>query len=250
MDTGLVISEYDDFVARRDYAGGGEFLKLASEAARLEGDLSSELVISNELIGHCRKNDDREGCFEAIDRTVELIALTDIGNEPSAGTAYINIGTGYTRFGEPELAIEYFRKAEEIYSRTLRPRDPRWGGLYNNMATALQETGEYKEAEKLFYKAAKLMSALDKSEDEAVTYVNLAHLTEAAGGRGETIAEYLDRAYYLLDTVRIRGGYYAFVCEKCAPSFIRFGYEVKGNELAERAKKIYETNASKQIRPT
>ena len=66
MDIDLVISEYDDFVARREYAAGGEFLKLAAEAARLEGDLSSELAISNELIGHCRKNDDREGCFEAI----------------------------------------------------------------------------------------------------------------------------------------------------------------------------------------
>ena len=239
MDTGLVISEYDDFVARRDYAGGGEFLKLASEAARLEGDLSSELVISNELIGHCRKNDDREGCLEAIGRTIELIALADTGNEPSAGTAYINIGTGYTRVGEPELAIEYFRKAEEIYSRTLRPRDPRWGGLYNNMATALQETGEYKEAEKLFYKAAKLMSALDKSEDEAVTYVNLAHLTEAAGGRGETIAEYLDRAYYLLDTVLERGSYYAFVCSKCAPSYGHFGDVKRAAELNERAERIY-----------
>lgn len=250
MDIDLVISEYDDFVARREYAEGGAFLKLAAEAARLEGDLSSELVISNELIGHCRKNDDREGCFEAIDRTVELIALTDSGNEPSAGTAYINIGTGYTHFGEPELALGYFAKAEKIYSETLGARDARWGALYNNAATALQDAGKYEEAEKRYREAAKLMSALDKSEDEAVTYVNLAHLTEAAGGRGETIAEYLDRAYYLLDTVRIRGGYYAFVCEKCAPSFIRFGYEEKGNELAERAKKIYETNASKQIRPT
>lgn len=239
MDTGLVISEYDDFVARRDYAGGGEFLKLASEAARLEGDLSSELVISNELIGHCRKNDDREGCFEAIDRTIELIALTDSGNEPSAGTAYINIGTGYTHFGEPELALEYFAKAEKIYSETLGARDARWGALYNNAATALQDAGKYEEAGKRYREAAKLMSALDKSEDEAVTYVNMAHLAEVSGGSAERISEYLDRAYYLLDTVSERGSYYAFVCSKCAPSFGHFGDVKRAAELNERAERIY-----------
>ena len=239
MDIDLVISEYDDFVARREYAEGGEFLKLAAEAARLEGDISSELAISNEFIGHCRKNDDREGCFEAIDRTIELIALTDTGNEPSAGTAYINIGTGYTRFGEPKLALTYFTKAEKIYRETLGARDARWGALYNNTATALQDAGEYGEAEKQYLKAAKLMSALDKSDDEAVTYVNMAHLAEVSGGSAERISEYLDRAYYLLDTVLERGSYYAFVCSKCAPSFGHFGDVKRAAELNERAERIY-----------
>lgn len=245
MDIDLVISEYDDFVARREYAEGGEFLKLAAEAARLEGDLSSELAISNELIGHCRKNDDREGCFEAIKRTVELIALTDTGSEPSAGTAYINIGTGYTRFGEPKLALTYFTKAEKIYRETLGARDARWGALYNNTATALQDAGEYGEAEKQYLKAAKLMSALDKSDDEAVTYVNMAHLAEVSGGSGERISEYLDRAYYLLGTVREKGAYHAFVCAKCAPSFKHFGDERRAAELSERAEMIYDAIGGK-----
>lgn len=239
MDIDLVISEYDDFVARREYAAGGEFLKLAAEAARLEGDLSSELAISNELIGHCRKNDDREGCFEAIKRTVELIALTDTGSEPSAGTAYINIGTGYTRFGEPKRALEYFAKAEKIYSLTLGARDERWGALYNNAATALQDAGEYAEAEKRYREAAKLMSALDKSDDEAVTYVNMAHLIEASGGDTERITECLNRAYYLLGTVRDGGAYHAFVCSKCAPSFGHFGDVKRAAELNGRAERIY-----------
>ena len=235
MDIDLVITEYDDFVAKREYAKGGEFLKLAAEAARLEGDLSSELAISNELIGHCRKNDDREGCFEAIDRTIELIALTD----------YINIGTGYTRFGEPKLALTYFTKAEKIYLETLGARDARWGALYNNSATALQDAGEYGEAEKQYLKAAKLMSALDKSDDEAVTYVNMAHLAEVSGGSGERISEYLDRAYYLLGTVREKGAYHAFVCSKCAPSFKHFGDERRADELSERAEKIYDAIGGK-----
>ena len=245
MDIDLVISEYDDFGARRDYAEGGEFLKLAAEAARLEGDLSSELAISNELIGHCRKNDDREGCFEAIKRTVELIALTDTGSEPSAGTAYINIGTGYTRFGEPKRALEYFAKAEKIYSLTLGARDERWGALYNNAATALQDAGEYAEAEKRYREAAKLMSALDKSDDEAVTYVNMAHLIEASGGDTGRITECLNRAYYLLGTVRDGGAYHAFVCSKCAPSFGHFGDVKRAAELNERAERIYAAISSK-----
>ena len=128
---------------------------------------------------------------------------------------------------------------------TLGARDERWGALYNNAATALQDAGEYAEAEKRYREAAKLMSALDKSDDEAVTYVNMAHLAEVSGDSAERISEYLDRAYYLLDTVSERGSYYAFVCSKCAPSFGHFGDVKRAAELNERAERIYAAISSK-----
>ena len=56
MDTQLVIEEYDSFIALKRFREGGEFLELAAEAARNENDLAGELVITNELIGHYRKN--------------------------------------------------------------------------------------------------------------------------------------------------------------------------------------------------
>ena len=242
MDIDFILQEYDDFVGMRDYERGGEFLELAAEAAGQEGDAHAELIVLNELIGHYRKNDDKEKCLVAIDKTLKAIEEYGSGCELCVGTAYINIGTGYTRFGNPKLALQFFEKAEEIYSVLLNPRDPKWGGLLNNAAAAYEAAGDYAEAKERFERAFRLMSALDKNEDAAVSLVNLAELAELTGS-SDMIKSYLDRAYYLLDIVRERGGYYAFLCEKCAPAFLHFGDEKRGEKLLQRAAAIYEENS-------
>ena len=53
----------------------------------------------------------------------------------------------------------------------------------------------------------------------------------------------LDEAYGLLNAEDIpRDGYYAFVCEKCAPAFSYYGYFLAAEELKQRAEEIYERN--------
>ena len=53
--------------------------------------------------------------------------------------------------------------------------------------------------------------------------------------------ELLDEAEALLNTPSVpRDGYYAFVCEKCAPSFEYYGYFLTAEDLKERSKKIYD----------
>jgi hypothetical protein len=55
--------------------------------------------------------------------------------------------------------------------------------------------------------------------------------------------ELLDRAYALItDKDLKRDGYYAFVCEKCAPPFSYYGYFLAANELKNTAEEIYERN--------
>ena len=49
-----------------------------------------------------------------------------------------------------------------------------------------------------------------------------------------------DQAEELLDTEGIpHDGYYAFVCEKCEPTFRYYGYFLYANELKKRAEEIY-----------
>ena len=58
-----------------------------------------------------------------------------------------------------------------------------------------------------------------------------------------TVQEYMDLALELLDTPTLpRNGYYAFVCEKCAPAFGYYGYFMAEEDLKKRAKDIYERN--------
>jgi hypothetical protein len=53
------------------------------------------------------------------------------------------------------------------------------------------------------------------------------------------VEEYLDRAEVLLNTESLpRNGYYAFVCEKCAPVFGHYGYFATEAELKRRAEEI------------
>ena len=70
----------------------------------------------------------------------------------------------------------------------------------------------------------------------------MADAAEAALGAEnaeETVEEYLDRAEELLNTESLpRNGYYAFVCEKCAPVFGHYGYFATEAELRKRAEEI------------
>ena len=50
----------------------------------------------------------------------------------------------------------------------------------------------------------------------------------------------LDRSYDLLhDRAVTKDGYYAFVCEKCAPGFSYYGYFAAADELQKEAEEIY-----------
>ena len=55
------------------------------------------------------------------------------------------------------------------------------------------------------------------------------------------INDLADRAWDLLnDPAAPRDGYYAFVCEKCAPVFDYYGYFLAAQDLKERANAIYD----------
>ena len=64
---------------------------------------------------------------------------------------------------------------------------------------------------------------------------------EKENSLSERIEEYLKKAEAILEDEQIeRDSYYAFVCEKCAPSFDYFGYFMFAKELYEKSREIYE----------
>ena len=80
--------------------------------------------------------------------------------------------------------------------------------------------------------------------EQAITHLNIADLFEQKDGIEKAENEInlrLDTAEKLLDTETLpKNGYYAFVCEKCAPTFLYYGRFAYANELKKRAKEIYE----------
>ncbi|MBR0507624.1 MAG: tetratricopeptide repeat protein [Clostridia bacterium] len=240
-----IMEKVDEYMSRRDYAGVERHLLYWLEEAKLGRDQKGELMIRNELIGHYRKVLDREKAFGQIDAAVALIGAMDFGDTISAGTTCVNAATACSAFGENDRALDLFRKARAIYESVPSLKPELLGGLYNNMALTLVALGRFREADELYGKALETMARAENGAlEQAITYLNMANAAEDELGlvdASETIDADLLKAQELLDTPSVpRNGYYAFVCEKCAPTFAYYGWFAYEAELNERAKTLYE----------
>lgn len=252
-----IAEKLDDYMGRRDYAGAERHLLYWLEEARSLGDKRGELMVRNELVGHFRKTGNREQAFLHADAALRLVDELDFGNTLSAGTTYTNVGTAFNAFGENERSLQLFRKAASLYEGSAHTRPSLLGGLYNNMALVCVSLGRFSEADELYDRALKVMARVEHGElEQAITYLNQADLTvaktlaEKGGDETSAFADEsceqaveacLDKALSLLDTQSVpRDGYYAFVCEKCAPTFAHYGYFLADEDLRNRAKAIYE----------
>ncbi|MBR0355313.1 MAG: tetratricopeptide repeat protein [Oscillospiraceae bacterium] len=240
-----IIQKLDEYMSRRDYAGAERHLLYWMEEARLGRDRRGQLMLCNELIGHYRKTGERDKAFARIDEALALLDELDFDGSVSAGTTFVNAATACSAFGENERALGLFEKARAVYEAAPNIRPELLGGLYNNMALSCKAMGRYDEAFALFDRATEQMGKLPGGKlEQAITCLNVADTVAAQQGleAGETrIFALLDEAWELLrDEAAPRNGYYAFVCEKCAPSFAYYGYFLAAEELQKEAARIYE----------
>ena len=233
----------DEYMSRRDYDGVTRHLNYWLEEARAAGDLRGELMIRNEFVGHCRKIADREGALTHIGAALALLERLELDGTVIEGTTCVNAATTLNAFGENERALALFQRARAAYGSG--QVDPGLlGGLYNNMALTCASLGRYKEADRLYDLAMEAMAkAPNGALEQAITCLNRANLVEARDGMeaGEgAIYDLLDEAAGLLHRPELpRDGYYAFVCEKCVPTFDYYGYFAEAAALKEEAERIY-----------
>ena len=238
-------AKMDEYMSRRDYAGAERHLLYWLEEALAGGDERGELMIRNELVGHFRKVGDRARALENADRAIELLERLDFGGTVSAGTTYVNAATAMSAFGENARALDLFKKARAAYTQGTQADHSLLGGLCNNMALACAALGRYEEAYALYDEAMDHMSkAPNGALEQAITCLNVANALEAQLGMEAAegrIFDLLDRASDLLAAPGIpHDGYYAFVCEKCAPTFEYYGYFMEAEHLKQEAEGIYE----------
>ena len=255
-----IIDKMDEYMSRRDY-------NYWLEEAKLGGDMQGQLMLRNELVGHYRKTGQKEPAMESAARALELLRKLDMESTITAGTTYVNIATACGAFGDHERAIRLFEKARAAYESSSQTETQLLGGLYNNMALTCTELGRCEEALALYEKAAGLMGHVPDGElEQAITYLNMANTVEVQLGleAGEQqINALVERAEELLEAKgeellgkgeaaltdgtdlramkqeeRARLGYYAFVCEKCAPTFAYYGYFMTAESLTERSEEL------------
>lgn len=239
-----ILSKLDEHLHQNDYPAAERHLNYWLSEAEANGDVRTELLIQNERMGLYRKLGREREAIDCADTALAKIDALGISHQVGAATTYLNAATVYKAFGMAERALPLFEHATTVYERELEPSDTRLGGLYNNMALALVDLGRFADANTLYLRAIEVMSQSgDGAPEVAITYLNMASACEAELGledANERIAELLDQAERLLETHPKRDGYYAFVCEKCASVFSYYGYFYYANELADRARRIYE----------
>ncbi len=231
---------YED---RNDWAAAERHLTYWLEEAKAGGDERGQLMLHNELMGFYRKQKNRDKAFAHAERATELTEKLGMEDTVTAGTTWVNAGTVREAFGDSEGGLAFFERARRNYERNLPPEDSRLGGLYNNMGLTLASLGRWREAEELFHRALEVMARQEHGEPEqAITWLNLADAREAELGPEEAegqIQGFLEEAERLLNTESLpRDGYYAFVCEHCAPAFGHYGWFVTEAELTRRAEEI------------
>lgn len=239
-----ILDRLDGYLNKNDYNSAERHLLYWLSEAQGGGDARTELLIRNELMGLYRKLGKKQQAIDVAQAAVNKITELNIGNQVGTATTFLNTATVYKAFDMADKALPMFERAKEIYERDLKPDDSRLAGLYNNMALALVDLKEFARANELYEKALSITESSEKGAlERAITYLNMASAAEAELGlieADERIAEFLEKAEALIEGHENRDGYYAFVCEKCASVFEYYGLFFYGEELKERARRIYE----------
>ena len=240
-----ISQKVDELMAHRDYPGVERLLNYWLAEAQAGRDARGELMVRNELIGHYRKTGEREKAHRSAVEAERLLRKTGLQDALTGATTCINIGTAYNSFGENDEAMAYFDRALEILAPIAAAPPALLGGLYNNMGLTLTALERPAEALSRYGQALAQMRMVPGGEaEQAITCLNMAEAEEALHGAEEAeerINTLLARAESLLDSASLpRNGYYAYVCEHCAPTFAYYGWFLTAERLKETAEAIYE----------
>lgn len=242
VPVGRVIEKLDTLLSKNDLTGAERLLEYWITEAQMLDDARGELSLVNEMLGLSRRLGNKEKGTAAISRALFLLEKTKMDSTVSGATILLNAATTKKAFGDPENAAILYEKTAAIYlALGLDEKDSRYAAFYNNYATTLVDLARFDEAQALYEKALALTREPSTLLDHAVTLVNMAHMHEAREGiESEKIAESLARAETILvEEVTECTPYYAFVAEKCAPSFDYFGHFFTAKTLRERSREIY-----------
>lgn len=247
-----IIEKVDEYQSRKDFAGAVRLLEYWLNEAVLGYDRKGQLGIRNEFIGLYRKNGRKTEAYENIDEALVLLKELEFEDSISAGTTYTNAATACYAFSDYDRALPLFEKALTVYENSSGTSASLLGGLYNNMGLTLTALKQFDRAEESYKKAFSIMTdVLGGGLEQAITYLNMADMLEARDGMIEAESEIfslLDQAEKLLNdgwktaafgSIQEKG-YYAFVCESCAPTFSYYGYFQTADELEKIAREIYD----------
>ena len=246
IDTNRFLKNLDMFFNKNDLPGAGDYLSFWENEARNINDEHALLTILNEYLGYCRRTNNEVKALKTIDECKLLIEKLNLSNTISAATIYINAATTYYHFGNIESGLILYEKARKCYVDLKKTDSYEYATLLNNSAGALTSLKKYDDAEKNYLEAIEILKHIGNHESEiALSLVMIAHITfdktdNADDSIYNKVESLLDEAYmYLKSDNIIRNGNFAFILDKCAPSFDYFKRPGQANAMRELSKQIY-----------
>ena len=245
IPVGRFIEKLDELIYKKnDISAARRHLDFWERAAKAGNDARGLLTVENEMMGFFRQNGTKDEAYAAAVAALGLLGELNMTDHVTGATTYLNAATVYKTFGEPEKAVENYEKARGIYEKHLEKSDSRLAGLYNNYALALCDMRRFDESEKMYFSALEIVeNDVCQALERAITYLNLADLYYEKLGEldsADYIEKYLSKAEAVLDGDVEHSGYYAYVCEKSAPTFEYYGWFVTAKTLRERAAIIHD----------
>ena len=242
MNVGRFIARLDECLNREDMEAARDCLTWWEGEARRLGDARGLLSVLNEAVGFYRRMGERGPALRAIDECLPLLESLGLSESPSGATVLVNAATTLSAFGDAAGSLPLYARAARCFEAGGRAEAYEYAALLNNRANALNALGRWDEAEADWRRAIGILRREGKHDgDIALSLVSLAHLAfdrdENAFAQVEAL---LDEAWEAINSPRqARDGNYAFILQKCAPSFDYFQRPVAAQAMRDVAKEIY-----------
>lgn len=174
MTTTEFIQELDRLFSEQKYDMVEPFMLTALEEAKERDDYGLYLSVGNEMIGYYRSVSQFQKVYQISEDMLLLMEELQMDQSAEFATVLLNTATAYSFDENFEMALQFYRRAEQIYHLLVRPDDYLFAGLYNNMSSLMEKMGKNEEALELLMKALGILQNYpDKQMEAATNFTNL-----------------------------------------------------------------------------
>lgn len=168
------IEKLDSLFANGQYDRVEPFMLGALAEAKERKDYGLYLSVGNEMIGYYRSVSRFKKAYQISEDMLLLMEELQMDQSAEFATVLLNTATAYSFDDNFEMALQFYRRAEQIYHLLVSPDDYLFAGLYNNMSSLMEKMGRNEEALSLLMKALGILQNYpDRQMEAATNFTNL-----------------------------------------------------------------------------